>query len=65
MINFKKKRIDSTKIPILKSSENPTKMHEFMHENIKKKCKGKGIKVLPALGEENLARKMGENDKNL
>ena len=32
---FQKKRIDSTKIPILKSSENPTKMHEFMHENMK------------------------------
>ena len=32
---FQKKRIDSIKIPILKSSENPTKMHEFMHENMK------------------------------
>ena len=32
---FQKKRIDSTKIPILKSSKNPTKMHEFMHENMK------------------------------
>ena len=41
MINFRKKRIDSTKIPILKSSENPTKMHEFMHENMKINAKGR------------------------
>ena len=27
------------------------------------KCKRKGIKVLPALGEKNLAKKMEENDK--
>ena len=32
---FQKKRIDSTKIPNMKSSENPIKMHEFMHEIIK------------------------------
>ena len=32
---FQKKRIDSTKIPIVKCSENPIKMHEFMHENMK------------------------------
>ena len=32
------------------------------HEN---KCKRKGIKVLPALGEEHLANKMEENDKKL
>ena len=32
------------------------------HEN---KCKRKGIKVLPALGEENLAKRMEENDKKL
>ena len=38
---FQKKRIDSTKIPILKSSENPTKMHEFMHENMKINAKGR------------------------
>ena len=27
------------------------------------KCKTKGIKVLPALGEKNLAKRMVENDK--
>ena len=32
------------------------------HEN---KCKRKGIKVLPALGEEHLANRMEENDKKL
>ena len=36
---FKKKRIDSTKIPNLKSSENPIKMHEIMHEIMKIKAK--------------------------
>ena len=36
---FQKKRIDSTKIPNLKSSENPLKMHEFMHEIMKIKAK--------------------------
>ena len=29
------------------------------------RCKRKGIKVLPALGEENLAKRMEENDKKL
>ena len=37
---FQKKRIDSTKIPNLKSSENSLKMHEFMHEIMKIKTKG-------------------------
>ena len=32
------------------------------HEN---KCKRKGIKVLPALGEEHLANRLEENDKKL
>ena len=32
---FQKKRIDATKIPILKSFENLLKMHEFMNENMK------------------------------
>ena len=32
------------------------------HEN---KCKRKGINVLPALGEENLAKRTEENDKKL
>ena len=36
---FQKKRIDSTKIPKLKSSKNPIKMHEFMHEIMKIKVK--------------------------
>ena len=38
---FQKKRIDSTKTPNLKSSENPIKMHEFMHEIMKIKAKEK------------------------
>ena len=37
---FQKKRIDSTKIPNMKSSENTIKMHEFMHEIMKIKTKG-------------------------
>ena len=37
---FQKKRIDSTKIPNLKSSEKLIKMHAFMHEIIKIKTKG-------------------------
>ena len=38
---FQKKRIDSTKIPIEKSSETSLKMHEFMHENKKINAKGR------------------------
>ena len=38
---FQKKRIDSKKIPILKSSKNSFKMHEFMHEIMKIKTKGR------------------------
>ena len=37
---FQKKMIDSTKIPNVKSSKNPIKMHEFMHEIMKIKAKG-------------------------
>ena len=37
---FQKKRIDSTKIPNVKSFENPIKMHEIMHEIMKIKAKG-------------------------
>ena len=37
---FQKKRIDSTKIPNVKSSKNPIKMHEFMHEIMKITAKG-------------------------
>ena len=37
---FQKKRIDSTKIPNMKSSKNPIKMHHFMHEIMKIKAKG-------------------------
>ena len=29
------------------------------------KCKWKGIKVLPALGEKNLAKRMEENNKKM
>ena len=36
---FQKKRIGSTKTPNLKSSKNPIKMHEFMHEIMKIKAK--------------------------
>ena len=38
---FPKKRIDSTKIPNLKSSENPIRMHEIMYEIMKIKAKEK------------------------
>ena len=38
---FQKKRIDSTKIPKMNSSENSLKMHEFMYENKKIKAKGR------------------------
>ena len=37
---FQKKRIDPTKIPILKGSENSFKMHEIMHEIMKIRTKG-------------------------
>ena len=40
---FQKKRIDSTKIPNVKSFENPIKMHEIMHEIMKIKTK-EGVK---------------------
>ena len=36
---FQKKRIDSTKIPNLKSFENPIRMHEIMYEIMKIKAK--------------------------
>ena len=39
MINFRKKRIDSTKIINVKSFENPIKMLEIMHEIMKIKAK--------------------------
>ena len=55
---FQKKRIESTKIPILKSSENPTKMHEFMHENMKINAKGR-YKGLTNLGRGKPCKKFG------
>ena len=55
MINFRKKSIESIKIPNLKRSENSLKMHEIKHENMKIRTKG-GVMVLPALREKNLAK---------
>ena len=55
---FRKKRIDSKKIPNVKSFENPIKMHEFMHEIMKIKQK-KGYKGLTGLGREKPYKKCG------
>ena len=38
---FQKKWLESSKTPNLKSSKNPNKMHEFMHENMKINAKGR------------------------
>ena len=40
-------------------------MHEKKCMKNENKLKKKGIKVLPALGEKNLAKRMEENDKKL
>ena len=58
MINFRKKKLDSTKIPILKRSENSNKMHEFMHENMKK-MQREGYKGLTGLGRGKPCKKNG------
>ena len=62
---FQKKRIDSTKIPILKSSENPTKMQEFLHENMKINAKGKAKKTYRLRERETLQEKWRKTTKNL
>ena len=38
---FQKRMLESSKTQILKRSENPNKMHEFMHENMKINSKGR------------------------
>ena len=59
MINFKKRRLESSKTPNLNRSKNPNKMHEFMHENMKKNAKGR-VKWTYWLRErKNLAKNLG------
>ena len=36
-----------------------------MHENMKKQCKRKGNKDIPAYGERNLARNLEEKEKKI
>ena len=38
---FQKRKLESSKTPNLNRSENPNKMHEFMHENMKINAKGR------------------------
>ena len=38
---FHKIKLESSKTPNLNRSENPNKMHEFMHENMKINAKGR------------------------
>ena len=54
MINFRKGGL------IQQKSHKNAWVYAWKHEN---KFKGKGIKVLPALGEKNLAKSLAENDK--
>ena len=60
---FPKKKLESSKIPILHRFEIYPTMHELMHETINK-WKEKSNKVLPALKDKNLAKILKENDKN-
>ena len=55
---FQKKRIDSKKIPNMKSFENPIKKHEFMHEIMKIK-QNEGYKGLTGLGRERHYKEFG------
>ena len=59
MINFKKHGLKHQKTPNMNSSEN-TQCNAWNHEI---KCERKGIRVLPALGDKNLAKIPEENDK--
>ena len=38
---FQKRRLESSKAPNLNRFENPNKMHEFIHENMKINAKGR------------------------
>ena len=58
---FQKKRIETSKTPIMNSSEK-NQWNAWRHEI---KCKRKGIKDLLAWREENLANISKENDKKL
>ena len=62
MINFRKRGLIQQKSQFWKVPKIPKNawVYAWKHEN---KCKRKGIKVLLALGEENLAKRMDENDK--
>ena len=64
MINFRKEGLNHQKPQIWIGPKIPTKawIYAWKHEN---KCKRKGIMVLPALGEENLAKNLVENDKKI
>ena len=56
MINFRKKNIESTKIPNLKRSENSLKMHEIMKirtkGGVKRSYRPCGRKTLQKLGRK-------------
>ena len=60
-----KKRLNSSRSPNISRSENIPYMHEKKCMKNENKLKKKGIKILPALGEKNLAKRMEENDKKL
>ena len=62
---FQKKRIDSTKIQNLKSSKNSLKMHEFMHEIMKIKTKGRVERSYRPCERKNLAKIWLKTTKNL
>ena len=57
--------IDSTKIPILKSSENSLKMHEFMHEIMKIKTKGRVYRSYRPCERKTLQKFEWKTTKNL
>ena len=55
---FQKRRFESSKTPNLNRSENPNKMHEFMHENKKINAKGR-VKRTYRLRERKTLQKFG------
>ena len=65
LINCKRKGLIHQKPPYFSRFENIPYMHEKKCMKNENKLKKKGIKVLPALGEKNLAKRMEENDKKL
>ena len=62
MINFEKEDWinKNPNFEKFRKSHKNAWVYAWKHEN---KCKRTGIKVLPALGEENLAKNLEENDK--